>query len=76
VQSDPLLGGFEPEQINALLDHVLQVEVFVAKNEGPRLYLRKVENVFNQEKHELRAIQGCFIVQLSTLVIYVIFEQL
>jgi hypothetical protein len=76
MQDNPFLIGFELEEVDAFLNYLLNVALFQVENERARLYLGEVQDVFDQEKHQFGAIKCCFIVDLSSLEVDMILQEL
>ena len=70
------LIGFEFEEVNAFVNHLLNVALFLVENERTRLYLGEVQDVIDQEKHQFCAIKSSFIVDLAALEIDFVFQEL
>jgi hypothetical protein len=67
MQVDSFLIGFEFEEVDAFLNHLLNATFFQVENERAGLYLGEVHDVLDQEKHQFGAIKSCFIVDLAPL---------
>jgi hypothetical protein len=67
------LIGFEIEEVNTFLNHLLNVALFQVDNERAGLYLGEVQDVVDKEKHQFCAVKSCFIIDLATLEIYFFF---
>ena len=67
MQVDSFFIGFELEEVDAFLNHLLNATLFQVENERAGLYLGEVHDVLDQEKHQLSAIKSCFIVDLAPL---------
>ena len=76
MQVNSFLIGFEFEEVDAFLNHLLNATLFQVENERAGLYLGEVHDVFDQEKHQFRAIKCCFIVNLAPLKIDIVLKEL
>ena len=72
MQVNPFLIGFELEEVNAFLNHLLYVALFQVENERSGLDLGEVQDVFDQKKHQFRAIKSSFVVDLPPLEVDVV----
>jgi hypothetical protein len=76
MQVDSFLIGFKLEEVDAFLNYLLNVALFQVENERARLYLGEIQDVLDQEKHQLGAIKSCFIVNLAPLEVDIVLQEL
>ena len=76
MQVDSFLIGFEFEEVDAFLNHLLNIAIFWVENERTGLYLGEVQDVLDQEKHQFCAIKCCFVVDLAPLEVDIVLQEL
>ncbi len=72
MQVNSFLIGFELEEVDAFLNHLLYAALFQVENERSGLDLREVQDVLDQKKHQFRTVKSSFIVDLPPLEVDVV----